>query len=155
MAKNKDSLQAFNPEGFSAFKNKCRSRFELKIGKQLFKLKVPFEYEKIKLKFQQPPKDRTYTPDFILPNGIIIEAKGRLTVKTRQKHEWVKDQHPELDIRFVFQRAKNPIYKGSKTTYGDWADKNGFRWANKTIPVSWLKEKKKSITLNDSVRRKT
>jgi len=156
MAKKKKTRnpRGFKPEGFQGFKNKCRSKFELRIGKQLFKQKVPFEYEKLKLKFQQPSKNRTYTPDFILPNGIIIEAKGRLTVKGRQKHGWVKDQHPDLDIRFVFQRSKNPIYKGSKTTYADWADKNGFKWAEKRIPTSWLKEPKKNIALGEKVRRK-
>lgn len=154
MAKKNKSPQEFQPEGFSGFKNKCRSKFELRVGKQLFNKKVPFEYERVKIKFQQPPKNRTYTPDFILPNGIIIEAKGRLTVKARQKHEWVKKQHPDLDIRFLFQRAKNPIYKGSKTTYADWAEKNGFKWAEKRIPEEWLKEPKKKINLTKKVRRK-
>nr|DAL93602.1 MAG TPA: endonuclease I [Caudoviricetes sp.] len=29
----------------------------------------------------------------------------------------IKQQNPELDIRFIFSRSKTPIYKGSKTTY--------------------------------------
>jgi len=50
----------------------------------------------------------------------------------------VKDAHPHLDIRFVFQR-NNTISKNSKTTYGDWADKHGFKWCVfPNIPPDWL-----------------
>jgi hypothetical protein len=86
-------------------------------------------------------KEKTYTPDFILPNGVIVECKGRLTVHDRTKHKRIKEQHPNLDIRFVFQ-YNNPITKGSKTRYTDWAEKNGFMWAMLTIPPEWAKEKK-------------
>lgn len=82
---------------------------------------------------------KTYTPDFVLQNGIIVEAKGRLTVHDRTKHTRISEQHPDLDIRFVFQ-YNNPITKGSKTRYTDWAEKNGFRWAMHTIPKEWFKE---------------
>ena len=34
------------------------------------------QYEAIKLKYTKPESPHTYTPDFILPNGIIIETKG-------------------------------------------------------------------------------
>ncbi len=54
----------------------------------------------------------------------------------------IKEQHPELDIRFVFQ-YNNPITKGSKTRYTDWAEKNGFVWSLKFIPKEWYKEKKR------------
>lgn len=82
-----------------------------------------------------------YTPDFVLPNGIIVECKGRLTVHDRTKHTLIKSQHPSLDIRFVFQ-YNNPITKGSKTRYTDWADKQGFKWAMHTIPKEWYDERK-------------
>ena len=38
----------------------------------------------------------------------------------------LKEQHPELDIRIVFQDMKKPIYRGSKTTYAKWATDHGF-----------------------------
>lgn len=78
-------------------------------------------------------------------NGIIIEAKGLFETKDRQKHLLIKKQYPHLDIRFVFQNPKNTLYKGSKTTYADWCDKNGFKWATKLIPATWFKERKKSL----------
>jgi len=83
---------------------------------------------------------RTYTPDFLLPNGIIIESKGRFVAADRKKHLLVKQQHPDLDIRFVFTNSKAKISKGSKTSYGDWCDKNGFLYADKLIPEGWLNE---------------
>ena len=52
----------------------------------------------------------------------------------------IKQQYPDLDIRFVFLNAQNKIYRGSKTTYAMWATKHGFRWAEKAIPEEWLKD---------------
>jgi hypothetical protein len=51
----------------------------------------------------------------------------------------VKNQHPEIDIRFVFMDANKRI-PGSKQTHGQWAEKNGFKWADGEIPAEWLSE---------------
>jgi len=83
---------------------------------------------------------RTYTPDFELPNGIIIESKGRFVAADRKKHLLVQRQFPELDIRFVFSNSKGKISKGSKTSYADWCDKHGYIYADKLIPEEWIKE---------------
>jgi hypothetical protein len=75
----------------------------------------------------------------LLPNGIYLEVKGRLTVEDRRKMLAVKKSNPELDIRFVFQAPYNKINKGSKTTYAKWAEKYGFLWCSySTIPLTWL-----------------
>lgn len=58
----------------------------------------------------------------------------------RQKMLWIKEQHPHLDIRFVFTRSASPIYKGSKTTYAAWCQKHGFLFADKVVPGEWLRE---------------
>lgn len=87
-----------------------------------------------------PVSYHEYTPDFRLPNGIFIETKGRFVLEDRKKHVLIKQQHPELDIRFVFQNSKNKIRKGSPTTYADWCKKHGFLYADKTIPQEWLDE---------------
>lgn len=108
-------------------------------------LSVVYEYEKHKIKFTQPPAARTYTPDFLLPNGIFIETKGRFESDDRKKHLWVKEQHPELDIRFVFTNPNAKINKGSPTSYADWCTKNGFQYAAKSIPISWIKEQRRSL----------
>ena len=110
-----------------------RSQFELNLARILTDNKVPFEYENSK--FQYIPEPRNYTPDFYLPESdIYVEAKGHLTKDDRVKMLLVKRQHPELDIRFVFLRASNKIYKGSKTTYAAWCERYKFEWAEGAIP---------------------
>jgi hypothetical protein len=121
-----------------------RSKFESKIAKALVLCGQKVKYEVEVIEYTIPESNHKYTPDFLLPNGIRIEAKGRLTAEDRKKMLWVKRSNPDLDIRFVFMRGASPIRKGSKTTYGMWAEKNGFKWAEKTIPETWINEKKKS-----------
>ena len=120
-----------------------RSGLEEKISEQIEKAGLHVEYETDKISYIWPQRKSTYTPDFRLPkvNGFFyVETKGRFVVNDRQKHLLLREQQPELDIRFVFSRASSPLYKGSKTTYADWCVKHGFRFANKTIPEEWLKE---------------
>lgn len=97
-------------------------------------------FEELKIPYIVPETRRTYSPDFILDNGIIIETKGKLEPKDRAKHLFIKTQHPELDIRFVFQRPHDKINKGSPTSYAMWAEKYGFKWASRIIPESWMRE---------------
>ncbi len=119
--------------------NRYRSGFESKLAHQLKRSGVDFEYETLSIEYQRLS---TYTPDFILPNGIIIEAKGVWTVEDRAKHLLVREQHPHLDIRLVFMRASNKINKKSKTTYAMWCEKKGIKYADKVIPKSWLSQKR-------------
>jgi len=110
----------------------------LGIARSLGNKAVPYEYENVKLTYV--PKPRTYTPDFYLvEQDIFIEAKGYLDKSDRVKMQLIKEQHPDLDIRFVFQNAQNKIYRGSKTTYARWAERYNFRWAEGSIPEEWLK----------------
>lgn len=116
-----------------------RSGLELQIAQQLDKRKVRYGYETKKIKWTLT-ENKVYTPDFILPNGIIIEGKGRFTASDRKKHLYIKEQHPDLDIRFIFSNSNNRIVKGSKTTYALWCEKNGFLYADREIPEDWLNE---------------
>ena len=120
-----------------AIKNGYRSGLEDDIAKDLKDRGVEFEYEKLKVRWQLL-ENKTYTPDFKLPNGIIIESKGRFVQADRKKHLIIQDQHPFLDIRFVFSNSKAKLYKGAKSTYGDWCNKHGFLYADKRIPEEWL-----------------
>lgn len=117
-----------------------RSGLEEKVADQLRALGVEVKFEQRKVKYTKPARAATYTPDFELPNGIIIETKGRFVTADRQKHILIKDQHPELDIRFVFSSSKAKISKTSATTYADWCRKHGFQFADKSIPLEWIKE---------------
>ena len=115
-----------------------RSGLEYKVACQLDDLGIAYGYEKLRVKYQR--KESTYTPDFELPNGIIIEAKGRFTSSDRSKHLRIKEQHPELDIRFVFSNSSNKLNKNSNTTYAGWCEKHGFRYSDKVIPKEWINE---------------
>ena len=121
-----------------AIKNGYRSGLEDVISKDLKDRGVDFGYETVKINWKLV-ENKTYTPDFILPNGIIIESKGRFILDDRKKHLKVREQNPKLDIRFVFSNSRNKIRKGSKTTYAMWCEKNNFLYADKRIPDEWIK----------------
>lgn len=121
-------------------KHGYRSGLEATVCKELDDQGVDYEYESIKIPYIPPSKERKYTPDVILDNGIIIELKGRFVTADRQKHRFIKSQYPELDIRFIFQNPRNKINKGSKTMYGDWCNKYDFKFAKMHIPTEWIEE---------------
>lgn len=121
-----------------------RSGLEELNAKHLTANKVPHVFEKVKIEYIIPATVRTYSLDFeLLDNGIMVETKGKFEPVDRAKHLYIRLQHPELDIRFVFQRPNERISKNSETTYAMWADKHGFKWAAKLIPLSWTKERGK------------
>jgi hypothetical protein len=115
-----------------------KSGLEENISIQIESKGLEVKYESEKVAYTIPASQHTYNPDFKLPNGIFIETKGRFVAADRKKHLLVKQQNPNLDIRFVFSNSKNKITKNSKTTYADWCDKNGFKYADKVIPEDWF-----------------
>ena len=124
----------------SAVTRGYRSGLEDVVHQQLAESGVEAEYECHQIKYQVPVSDHTYTPDFKLPNGIFVETKGRFVIEDRKKHLLIQQQHPSIDIRFVFQNSRNRIRKGSKTTYADWCIKHNFKYADKQVPTDWLSE---------------
>ena len=123
-----------------AIKAGYRSGLEHKTAEMLKKKKVKYTYEETKIKWEDY-RIRKYTPDFILHNGIVIETKGRFTREDRRKHLAIKRQYgKEYDIRFVFSNSRSKLYKGAKSSYGDWCIKNGFLYADKEIPQEWIDE---------------
>jgi|TARA_R100000278_G_C5463888_1_gene161930 hypothetical protein len=123
----------------SGYRLPYRSKFEVRVAADLGKRKIDFQYEKVS--FDYVPKIRNYTPDFYLPESkIYIETKGRLTTNDRVKHLLIKEQYPDLDIRFVFVNANNKISRTSKTTYANWCDRHKFLWAESLVPMEWLNE---------------
>lgn len=121
-----------------------RSGLEDAIAGQLASHGIVDVYETLKIEYVKPQHTSKYTPDFPLPNGVIVESKGRFMTEDRQKHLLVKSQHPKLDIRFVFSNPNQRISKTSATTYAMWCEKHGFQYASKRIPEAWIKEKPKS-----------
>ena len=109
-----------------------RSGLELVISDKLKSDRRKFRYEEIKIEWEDVSY-RTYTP----------EVKGRFVPADRRRQLLIRKQHPDLDIRFVFENSQSRIRKGSKTTYAKWCIKNGFRYYDRIIPEDWLKEKGK------------
>lgn len=113
-----------------------RSGLEERIADLLVNLGVSYEYESTKVPYTL---QCNYTPDFLLPNGIYLEAKGFFDKEDRRKILAVKKANPDIDLRMVFQSPYNKISKGSKTTYAMWCDKHSIPWASFTsIPIEWL-----------------
>ena len=137
MAKRKASVRSV------AVKLGFRSGFEKDIHTQIKSRGLEPQYETTKIKYVIPESSHTYTPDFVLPNGIIVETKGRFLIDDRKKHLLIRAQHPGLDIRLLFQNSNVKMNKGSKTTYADWCVKNNFIYADKVIPNSWFNENSK------------
>jgi hypothetical protein len=113
------------------------SKIEANVAEQLDSLGIEYGYESQRLSYVL---ERTYVPDFILPNGIIVEVKGWFLSEDRRKMKLVKKQYPHLDIRFVFQNASAKGQQ-SKVTNAEWAKKNGFLYAEGLIPKEWLDER--------------
>ena len=85
-----------------------RSGLELKVSDYLTELKVDFLYEQVKIEWEDLAY-RTYTPDFVLSNGIIIETKGMFTAADRRKHLAIKKQHPNW-IFALYLRVADASY---------------------------------------------
>lgn len=113
-----------------------KSKFEAEIARLLDRQNVAYTYEGMNLKYAVI---RNYKPDFVLPNGVIVETKGYFKSDDQRKMRAVKEQHPELDIRMVFQRLAGRV-QGSQMNNAEWCEKYGFQYADGKIPKEWIHE---------------
>ncbi len=117
-------------------KKTFRSKLEENVAKLLDQLGASYEYETHKVAYTIM---HHYNPDFILPNGIMLEAKGYWDSEDRRKILAVVRDNPDIDLRMVFQAPFNKISKKSKTTYAQWCEKHDIKWAAvHAIPIDWL-----------------
>ena len=113
-----------------------RSGLEEMVADLLCELGVKYEYESTKIPYVI---QHTYTPDFILPSGVMLECKGYWDADDRRKIKAVKTLNPELDLRMVFQAPFNTISKKSKTTYAKYCERLNIPWTSyANIPIEWL-----------------
>ena len=129
--------------------SKFKSKLEEDFNNFLEQNHIKFGYEDYKVNFLKPEKPSKYTPDFNCPAKdkfkIIFETKGQFLTSDRKKHLLIKQQHPDLDIRFVFSNSRTKIGKKSKTTYGRWFELKGFNYhciysTKKFLPDEWVKQ---------------
>jgi hypothetical protein len=122
-----------------------KSMGEVYMAEELRKLKAKNKIKGYKYEpeiFHYQYEVQNYTPDFkvILQNDdvLFLEYKGKMTREVRKKMRAIKRCNPDVDIYMVFERANNKIERNSKTTYKQWAEKQGFKCSNKTIHEEWL-----------------
>ena len=127
-----------------------RSKFEFNVAKDLQSNSVKFEYEKYTFNYRKDVyhgecidcgctnvvSNRTYTPDFKLPSGIFVEAKGKFTPTNRTLMLDVIKSNPDLDVRMLFMRD-NWLTSKKKKRYSDWCIKKGIKYAIGRIPSEW------------------
>lgn len=122
---------------------KRRSKLELKFEEILKDNQAEYEYEVTVIPYKIPESNHKYTVDWTLLNGILIETKGYLSDhRERYKYVLLKEQHPDLDLRFVFDNI-NKLCGGTKMTHAKWAEKYGFKYCSiKDVDQiqQWIKE---------------
>lgn len=132
---------------------KFRSAGEMLMTTFLEGKRVKFLYEErtLKIPYTVPASEHDYLPDFFLKkkDGTImyIDYKGVWDLEDRRKHLLVQQQHPNLDIRMVFERDPRKQYigaKGKSATYADICTKGSGRgpWKDFSLPFTWVKKER-------------
>ena len=82
---------------------------------------------------------RSYTPDFFLENGVVLEVKGYFDAEDRRLIKLFREQHSDVDLRMVLQKPHQKLTKTGKMTYATWCDKHNVPWCEgPTVPTGWL-----------------
>ena len=132
-----------------------RSMGEVRYAANLQKAHLKFSYETDQIDYQYEPQK--YIVDFTIPVGIdkniYIEYKGKLDGPTRRKMRAIKKSNPEKDIRIVFEKPNNKLYRGAKMRYWEWAERHGFVWYD-VREISKLKSDIREETQRERKKRK-
>ena len=116
--------------------SRFRSKYEAAVAASLVKRGLDCKYEARSFGYIIRA---TYTPDFFLPNGVVVETKGHFSSDDRRKMLAVKSQYPLLDIRLCFQNAQVKLSKAPKSlAYWQWAERHGFLGVKATFPTTWF-----------------
>jgi hypothetical protein len=122
---------------------KRRSKLELQFEEILKEYEAEYGYEVTKIPYTIPAKAHTYTVDWTILNGVLIETKGWIKdYDERMKYEQIKKEYPDIDLRFVFANP-NKFCGGTKMPHWKWAEKVGYKWCSVTDHEqikSWIKE---------------
>lgn len=161
---SKDYTKRWKRKRLTSSKNKFRSQLEANVADQLDCELIDYTYEKETIAYQLLGQKKIYTPDFVVRGrpsakvpknqGIYIECKGWLRDQDVAKYEAVRLAHPELDLRFIFVKAKTPLVPNEtgwlevdhwwqqkgKPTYAEWAESIGCKWTQRECPAEWVEE---------------
>lgn len=136
---------------YSRKRGKFKNGFEAKVYKDLEAAfgKGNITYEPYTFHYKVD-ETRKYTPDFYVKDRLLyVEGKGKWTGTDRKKMLMVIDQHPEIEFRMFFVSGNKRLSKVSKTTYGDWCDKNGIKWSDlqRGVPKEWINKTTKTLDM--------
>lgn len=113
-----------------------RSGFESRVANHLKAAGSSWSYESRSFDLLIP---RSYTPDFFLGNGVVLEVKGYFDAEDRRLIKLFSQQHPSVDIRMVLQKPHQKLTKTGVMTYATWCDKHNIPWCEgPTVPTDWL-----------------
>lgn len=117
-------------------KGKFKSRLEQRAAQMMELAGLPFKYEPDKFPYSRLSH---YIPDWKIGENVYIETKGYLSPSNRANILAFREQHPSIRIYFLFGCASNKLNAKSQTTYAEWCDRHGFKWADirKGIPKDW------------------
>jgi hypothetical protein len=103
---------------------------EVRFAAKLNSASIPFKYEDDQFVYQYKPQK--YTVDFSVRKAdgtdTYFEYKGKLDSVARKKLRAIKESNPGMDLRLVFEKPNNKLYRGAKMRYWEWAERHGFRW---------------------------
>ena len=85
-----------------------RSGLEKEVAAYLKPKQKKVRYEVLKVEWEDL-KYRTYTPDFVLDNGIIVETKGIFDNADRQKHLAIKNAQPTPEIFTIPDKEQHEL----------------------------------------------
>lgn len=103
-------------KAIDSFGNECtlRGTWELKVSEWLNQQGVIWT-RKHYIKYLDDNINRTYSPDFYVPDDdTIIEVKGYYSERDKKKMSLIKNQYPQLKIKFIM---KNEIEKIESLEY--------------------------------------
>ena len=127
-------LERFNRWNRQRKDKEHRSGLEDQVEDALRKQGFSPEYEKESFPYVL---HRKYKPDFKI-GDVHIEVKGWWQSSDRQKFLSVVINNPDLKIFVALQRPHQTLNKKSKTSYAQWATKNGIAWCPIPIPKEFL-----------------
>lgn len=124
--------------------NGYRSKFEAEVAAQLVRAGVKFSYETGRIRYSNAANPcGVYIPDFTIfrldGSTFYIEAKGWIDQRAHNKLSAVRLQHPELDLRFVFQCGTTKVAR-LKSNVCQWAKRKRWLWSVRDVPTEWLTE---------------
>ena len=127
------------------------ARRKARLAYQPFYKKVEIQLKKQGVEYELNNKDKAieyisckktkvFVPCFVMSDGMIIECVSGLLARDCRKYLLLREQHPDLDIRFVFEIDNMKILGGDGLSLAEWAASNRFHWAKKLIPLEWMVE---------------